>query len=81
MTPFLVIGYGNEPRGDDAIGPQVAQCVSAWSRPEVVGLAVHQLTPELAALLADVESRIFGCVFADPDFQCEAALRRLNRGC
>jgi hydrogenase maturation protease len=77
--PYLVIGYGNELRGDDAVGPQVARCVSAWSRPEVTGIAVHQLTPELAAILAQVELVIFVDACADPA-QCEVCLRRLESG-
>jgi hydrogenase maturation protease len=77
MTPFLVIGYGNELRGDDALGPQVARRVTAWSRVEVTGLAVHQLTPELAAVLAEVETVIFVDASADPA-QYEVCLRRLE---
>ena len=45
----LVIGYGNSLRGDDGIGPRVAQLAAA--DPRIAGaavLAVHQLTPELA---------------------------------
>ena len=48
----LVIGYGNRFRGDDAVGPLVAEAVSAWRLPGVETIAVHQLTPELAARLA-----------------------------
>ncbi len=77
MTPFLVIGYGNELRGDDAVGPEIARRVSSWSQPEVTGLAVHQLTPELAAVIADVETVIFVDACADPA-QCELCLRRLE---
>lgn len=27
---FLVIGYGNELQGDDAVGPRVAEIVASW---------------------------------------------------
>jgi hydrogenase maturation protease len=79
MTLFLVIGYGNELRGDDAVGPAVARCVSAWNRPEVAGLPVHQLTPELAAVLADAEIVIFVDASADPA-QREVRLEKLESG-
>jgi hydrogenase maturation protease len=49
---ILVIGYGNELRGDDAAGPRAARAVAAWGVPHVQVLAVHQLTPELADPLA-----------------------------
>jgi hydrogenase maturation protease len=53
MTPaLLVIGYGNELRGDDAVGPLCARAVAAWRRPRVRALDVHQLTPELACEMA-----------------------------
>jgi hydrogenase maturation protease len=44
---FLIIGYGNELRGDDAVGPKVAETVASWQLPSVTGVAAHQLTPEL----------------------------------
>ena len=55
----LVIGYGNELRGDDAVGQRVATAVAQWALPGVSALAVHQLTPELAAELASAELAIF----------------------
>ena len=79
MTLFLVIGYGNELRGDDAVGPCVARRVAAWRRPEVDGLAVHQLTPELAAALRDVEAVVFVDACTDPS-EPEVCLRRLEAG-
>jgi hydrogenase maturation protease len=55
----VVIGYGNELRGDDGIGPQVARAVAALGRPNVRALAVHQLTPELAEAIAGARLAIF----------------------
>lgn len=55
----LVIGYGNELRGDDAAGPRVAREVQRWGLPNVRALALHQLTPELAPLLAEAGAAIF----------------------
>jgi hydrogenase maturation protease len=59
MTELLVIGYGNELRGDDGAGPRVASTVAGWHRPGVRALAVHQLRPELAAALADADRVVF----------------------
>ncbi|MGB8699360.1 MAG: hydrogenase maturation protease [Thermosynechococcaceae cyanobacterium] len=55
----LVIGYGNSLRGDDGVGPLVAEQVAEWNLPEVRSLFIHQLTPELAADIAQVETVFF----------------------
>lgn len=55
----LVIGYGNTLRGDDGIGPAVAEQVARLGLPGVRVLAVHQLAPELAADLADARVAVF----------------------
>jgi hydrogenase maturation protease len=55
----LVIGYGNTLRGDDGIGYQVAETVAEWQLPQVRSIAVHQLLPELAADIAEVDIVIF----------------------
>ncbi len=47
----LVIGIGNPLRSDDGVGWRLAE--------EVGGLAVHQLTPELAAELLRVDRVLF----------------------
>jgi hydrogenase maturation protease len=60
MSPGrLVLGYGNELRRDDGIGPRIAREVLAWGRADVEGLCLHQLVPELASRLAEVEEVIF----------------------
>ena len=58
-TGALVIGYGNTLRGDDGIGPAVAETVAALGLPEVRVIVAHQLTPELAADLAEVRLAVF----------------------
>ena len=63
----LVIGYGNDLRGDDGIGPRVADAVAAWRRPGVETLALTQLTPEVAASLAAAERVVFVDADARPD--------------
>lgn len=57
--PFLVIGWGNELRGDDAAGCRVADAVEGWARHDVVVLLVHQLTPELIENIANARCVIF----------------------
>ena len=65
----LVIGYGNSLRGDDGIGRKLAQTIAEWQLPGVRSLDLHQLTPELAAELAQVELAIFidACPAKDHD--------------
>jgi hydrogenase maturation protease len=55
----LVIGYGNDLRGDDDAGRRAAAQVDAWSLPGVDVRVVHQLTPELADPLAAADRAIF----------------------
>ena len=64
-TRLLVIGYGNELRCDDAVGPRAARAVAAWRLPGVEGVAAHQLTPELAERIGEAERVVF--VDAGPD--------------
>ncbi len=60
MIRSLIIGYGNPIRGDDAIGPLVAdQLLQTTLPPEVRVIARHILTAELIAELIDVEQVIF----------------------
>jgi len=56
---ILVIGYGNDLRGDDAAGRVAAGRVAAWGHPAVRVFTLHQLTPELAAPLSAAERAIF----------------------
>jgi hydrogenase maturation protease len=56
---LLVIGYGNVLRSDDGAGILVAEAVAAWGRPDIRGVAVHQLTPELAESLSTPARVVF----------------------
>jgi hydrogenase maturation protease len=56
---LLVIGYGNELRGDDGVGAWVARAVAARQWPGVRALAIHQLLPELAEALSEAEQAVF----------------------
>src|SRR5690606_3268607 len=55
----LVIGYGNEWRADDGVGPEVARRIGRLGMPGVRVLSVHQLTPELAEDLSAVDRAVF----------------------
>ena len=54
-----MIGYGNELRGDDAIGPRVANEAAGWKMAGVRTMTCHQLTPELADPIAAAARVIF----------------------
>ena len=66
VRQVLVIGYGNELRGDDSLGPRVAEAVAAWRLPGVRALACHQLTPELADPISRARIVLFVDAAADP---------------
>jgi hydrogenase maturation protease len=56
---YLIIGYGNDLRGDDAAGRVAADTIAALHLPDVTVLSVHQLTPELAPILAQAHEAVF----------------------
>ena len=56
---ILVIGYGNTLRGDDGVGPRVAEAVAQLSLPSVRTLVCPMLTPELADPISRAQSVIF----------------------
>jgi hydrogenase maturation protease len=55
----LVIGYGNDLRGDDGAGQRAAAQVDGWRTPGVQVRSLHQLTPELAYPLATADRAVF----------------------
>jgi len=73
---LLVIGYGNELRSDDGVGPKVAAAVNEWSTTRVRALACHQLTPELAEPIAAARQVVFVDAAADSSGSVE--LRPIN---
>jgi hydrogenase maturation protease len=56
---LLVIGYGNTLRGDDGVGPRVAEAIEKLNLPGVRTLACPMLTPELADPIARAAKVIF----------------------
>jgi hydrogenase maturation protease len=75
-SALLVIGYGNTLRGDDGVGPRVAEAVGALHLPGVRTLICQQLSPEHAAPIAQADEVIFvDAAVAGPD---EIQLRPLE---
>jgi hydrogenase maturation protease len=72
MKTTIVIGYGNELCSDDGIGCRVANIVNLWHLSHVQSLAVHQLTPELAANLANINLAIFVDASINSELQVES---------
>ena len=58
-TTILVIGYGNELRGDDAAGIRAVQMVEACHLQNVRISIHHQLVPELAESISQARAVIF----------------------
>ena len=69
-TGLLVIGYGNELRGDDGVGPKVAEALDQLRLPGVRTISCHQLTPELA----EPVSRAARVVFVDATVNREGGI-------
>ena len=65
-TPVvLVIGYGNDLRGDDCAGRRAAQIIADRCDNRITVRSVHQLTPDLAPLIADADLVIFADASAE----------------
>lgn len=73
---LLVIGYGNELRSDDGVGPRVAATVAALNLRRVRVIACHQLTPELAEPVSQATGAVF--VDASIDATSDPELRQLE---
>jgi hydrogenase maturation protease len=59
VADILVIGYGNDWRGDDGLGPLIAESVAVLNLPGVRVRTAVQLLPEFAADLAEVRLAFF----------------------
>lgn len=71
----LVIGYGNTLRGDDGVGPRLAEAVAGLKLEGVATLTCDLLTPELADNISRAEQVVF--VDATVAETVEAQLRPL----
>ncbi|MDJ0599331.1 MAG: hydrogenase maturation protease [Crocosphaera sp.] len=56
---ILIIGYGNTLRGDDGVGYKIAEIIEQWNIDNITSCAVHQLTPDLAEKISQVDTVIF----------------------
>ncbi len=72
---LLIIGYGNEIRGDDAAGPLVARLVESSQIQGVRTLAVPLLLPDLAHDMAAAEQ----VLFVDASLRCCEGRIKLGR--
>lgn len=70
-TDLLVIGYGNTLRGDDGVGPRVAETIEELRLPNVRTLVCQQLSPEHA----DTISRANAVIFVDASVEPLAEVR------
>jgi hydrogenase maturation protease len=75
---LLVLGYGNTLRGDDGVGPKVAEAVEALKLPGVRTFTCQQLSPEHAEMISRAERVVF--VDAAVDAPREVQLRELMPG-
>jgi hydrogenase maturation protease len=73
---LLVIGYGNPLRGDDGVGPKVAEAIEELHLPGVDTLSCHQLSPEHAEPVSRARTVIF--VDAAVDAPNDVQLRQLE---
>jgi hydrogenase maturation protease len=73
---LLVIGYGNTLRGDDGVGPRVAEKVGSLRLPGVHTLICQQLSPEHADPVSQAERVVF--VDAAVDAPQEVQFRELE---
>jgi hydrogenase maturation protease len=76
----LVIGYGNTLRGDDGVGYRLAEAVEDWHLAQVEAYPCHQITPDLAALIADQERVFFVDAALPQDPHSPLILTRLMPG-
>jgi hydrogenase maturation protease len=59
QTEWLILGYGNTLRSDDAVGPLAADAIAALGLTGVSVLSCAQLTPELADPIARARRVVF----------------------
>jgi len=73
---ILVIGYGNTLRGDDGVGPRVAEAIEQLNLPGVRTLVCQQLSPEHAEPVSLAHIAVF--VDAAVDAPREVQFRKLE---
>ena len=73
---LLVFGYGNPGRGDDGLGPAIAERIEMLERPDILVETPMQLNIEDAALVAEAGS----VLFIDADVSLQAPFRLREAG-
>ncbi|HMP74251.1 MAG TPA: hydrogenase maturation protease [Kiritimatiellia bacterium] len=77
-SPTLIIGYGSQLRGDDAVGIVTVDALASLDLPQTRCLTCHQLTPELATDLAPAGRVIFvDACFSLPDSPPQPRIQRV----
>jgi hydrogenase maturation protease len=71
LIDLLVIGYGNTLRGDDSVGPRVAEAIEALKLPGVRALSCNLLTPELAETISQARRVVFVDASVEPEVEVE----------
>ncbi len=64
MKTFLIVGYGNSLRGDDGLGPLIADELHSLARPEGVDIKIMSL-PQLDILLVPQIKAADVAIFVD----------------
>jgi len=77
---ILIIGYGNEMRGDDGAGRRLVDEVETWRMSGVRTLSLRQLNPEVAAALSDAGHVVFVDATPGTDRRSETHIRPLDPG-
>ena len=73
----LLIGFGNEMRGDEGLGPRLVREVARWNNPGLEVVYPRQLTPELAERMSAADAVLFiDAVRRQPDI----CMRRVQPG-
>lgn len=76
MSAILVIGYGNELRRDDGLGPKLAAAIEQSRLSRVKVMRCHQLTPDLADPISKAGHVVF--IDASVDGSSEVQVRQLK---
>jgi len=66
-SQLLIIGYGNQLRGDDAAGVEAAQRIADQNWPDTNVVIQQQLTPEISEQISHAKTVVFLDASASPE--------------
>lgn len=75
----MIVGYGNQIRGDDAAGLVLAERIAARDERRIHSIAMPQLYPELAHQIAEYDSVIFVDASLEPGDENDVTIRELGK--